>query len=527
MVVVNPEPGQVGPAGGEGIPFNIERYGASTGSADNTAAVNAAIAAAKAAGGLVYFPAGVFPITGNLVDLHSVRRFGPGGISREGHTFYAEAQPGSATNLYAAPAGSPANDGLSPAKPLELQAALTALEFGGLVLKGNWTVNLAAGTYTGTYAAPSVILSNERVKLCGPSVEHPRGIPTAIIDSNNGGTGLDLGHNFMKAEDVFIKGFKGGSASGLLASSAANVWANNVHTEGNEGWAGINFSEADRGYVQGGEHHGGCQYGWRFYNTIFTFGYHSESKEDGPVAAPESGSSAGILVQHSYGDVFGYISKKQRQGIHLTLGSRIRMQRSTFTESVEWDVAAEEGSHVNFEQESAENTFTSPAKALGLFGYSTEIATDAGGKGELSVTRAIFPAEEKTLTGTTVLTEIFGGAIVPFWMVGKKVRVRAWGEFAGAGAKTVGVYHAGQQVSSFVSAGGSTSKWVVDCDLFITGVESEFYSLLAFEGSSPTGKYAQGTRAFPVDGTKAINIRGTLENAAGKIVLHGCEIFFS
>src|SRR6185503_6288510 len=119
--------------------FDVRHYGADpTGTDDSTEAVQDAVTAALAAGGVVLWSHGTYLTTASIDDLHSVRHRGPGIIQRGSDLFYAEPKYGQTNRLYVATTGSASNDGLSSSQPLvEPQDAFDALRNYGPVLNGS------------------------------------------------------------------------------------------------------------------------------------------------------------------------------------------------------------------------------------------------------------------------------------------------------------------------------------------------------------------------------------------------------
>ncbi|WP_314325417.1 glycosyl hydrolase family 28-related protein [Paenarthrobacter ilicis] len=171
--------------------INPKDYGAvGNATADDTTAVQAAVTAAFTTGAVMFWPNGGYKTTTNITNLHNVKHRGNGYLVRGGINFFLDPASNRSNTLHVSPSGVSTNDGLSPSEPRDVQSALDALSNYGPVLGGQWTIQHAAGTYTGGYGFPR-ILSRAKIKFQGPAMGGPRITPTCVYD--RAGAAIDWG----------------------------------------------------------------------------------------------------------------------------------------------------------------------------------------------------------------------------------------------------------------------------------------------------------------------------------------------
>lgn len=239
-----------------------------------------AVAAAKASGSTLYWPAGTYVSTASIPDFHSIPHFGDGVIKRGTDTFKMNQRGAQRNIIYVATTGSDLNDGLSAAQPFAtVQAAATAVLFGweSNLLNGAWRLQLAAGTY-GKATVLRAIKCAERFQVFGPEVSW--GEPTAIIDNTlleDNVIGLYLNTlDRWEVRNVKFTNFTGTRGIGVSASNSsdfycANVWADNC------GWSGIYMQGGKVFRIEGGKLTN-CREGAVAYTgVIFTIGYNSSA----------------------------------------------------------------------------------------------------------------------------------------------------------------------------------------------------------------------------------------------------------
>lgn len=130
---------------------SVEDYGTvGDGVTSDQVAVEAAIAAAYAAGDGLYWPDGTYLTTATIPNFHDVRHSGPGVVKRGSDLFYPDPTNTQTNTLYVNKStGSSTNDGFSSSQPFdEPQNALLAIKKYGPLVGGVWVISCADGTYT-------------------------------------------------------------------------------------------------------------------------------------------------------------------------------------------------------------------------------------------------------------------------------------------------------------------------------------------------------------------------------------------
>lgn len=260
---------------------------------DSTVGVTAAVAAAKLAGADLWWP-GFYLTTASIPDLHTVRHFGPGGITVESRDFHVAPKDGQSNTLFVDPAASSTEfDGLSQSTPFKtFQAAFDALANYGPVLDGQWYILAAAGTYTISAASENHYTpSRNRVIVKGPDVGGHPNVPTAIIDGGGIQPNYKHGLNFegpgvrAQVQNIKFQNFKsaGNTRVGCLFANGAEGYTINVHTF-DCSWTGLMFKECEAARVTSGIFDGNNigSYACVMDSTRGSYGYDNSSSVDGP-----------------------------------------------------------------------------------------------------------------------------------------------------------------------------------------------------------------------------------------------------
>ena len=214
---------------------NVKDFGAvGDGVTDDTMAVQAAVTACLNAGSILFWPNGTYLCSGSLSSVHGVMHSGSGKIKRGADIFTPGNTQSSANTLYVDGAGSDANDGLSASTPLKtVQAAIDALANYGPLLKGTWSVSLAAGTYAKGRFRDQGIQSEDFIEFRGPDVGGHPNVPTAIISNGGGhsGNGLFiLNHTNVKCSNIKFVGYNGSVGStGIYINNNCYIKTENCH----------------------------------------------------------------------------------------------------------------------------------------------------------------------------------------------------------------------------------------------------------------------------------------------------------
>ena len=246
--------------------IRISDYGAvGDGVTDDTAALTAAVAAAKFTGRQLWSSAVDYLATGTIPMLHEVRHRGEGRIVVPGGgldidtdvpedvVWDLSARSTTINRLYVSPAGDDANDGLTASRPLKTSERAFAILQKYKPLPGQWDIKLVAGgTYTGEFGLSGVWTENP-IRMHGPaltktgnasagvetearhSYENP--VPTAIFQhpqagvSGVGPSGRCISlRNGVQLTLKNVK-FQGPWDIGLYGSGFCNLNLHNVHAD--------------------------------------------------------------------------------------------------------------------------------------------------------------------------------------------------------------------------------------------------------------------------------------------------------
>jgi hypothetical protein len=183
-------------------------------------------------GGQLFFGRTAVAAVGNIPNFHSIQKTGRGSVTRGADTFWITPDANQTNTLYVDPAGNDSNDGLTAALPFKtLQAAVNAVASYGPYLRGNWVLQLAAGTYTDGATFPTGLGSQNYISVNGPSGALPF-VPTAIIDGGSLPTttfGFNQnGRNNVHYTNVYFKNWTAGGM-GILAQLNSVVFTTNVY----------------------------------------------------------------------------------------------------------------------------------------------------------------------------------------------------------------------------------------------------------------------------------------------------------
>ncbi|MHC2488140.1 hypothetical protein ACVII0_001932 [Sinorhizobium meliloti] len=153
----------------------VTSYGAVdlTGAVSAQTVIEAAVAWSYANDAPLFWPAGTYLTTASIPNFHDVRHEGPGVVKR-GSDLWHITPPDDATinHVYAAASGgSAANDGLTASQPIEtFQHAIEALEKWAPLDKGQWQIDLLAGTHARGRFPDEGLPSSFPIIVAGPPV---------------------------------------------------------------------------------------------------------------------------------------------------------------------------------------------------------------------------------------------------------------------------------------------------------------------------------------------------------------------
>jgi hypothetical protein len=202
-----------------------------TGVASSQTAVAAAVAAAYAAGAVLFWPAGTYLTTASIPNFHDVRHFGTG-IVKRGSDLFPIYQKSTTTNfLYLSASGNDANDGLTSSQPLDtLGQAFVILSHYGPFLDGDWWIKIANGTYSEQIVFPIGLRSRLPVKIVATSSPGASpAVPTVIFDGTGKGTSTVM--SFARNAYITIRNIKFQDWQGpaIRATDYSQLNLENVH----------------------------------------------------------------------------------------------------------------------------------------------------------------------------------------------------------------------------------------------------------------------------------------------------------
>lgn len=232
------------------------------GSGDETALITTAVADAYAGGYELYWPAGTYTTSASIPNLHDVVHTGDGVIARGLDTFYLNPRHGDSNTLYLAATATAGNDGLSASEPIGINTddwarVENALLNYGPTLQGQWTLQMAAGSYKGGFALPrNLTTAKNLLEIKGPTAGHPN-VPTAVVDKSVDAAET-VGMTFNDGVHVRLTDIKfvGGFSACVYAVRNTYLWCVNVHCGADAGSnypsVGIRVYNQSRYFVAGG-----------------------------------------------------------------------------------------------------------------------------------------------------------------------------------------------------------------------------------------------------------------------------------
>lgn len=518
--------------------INVLTYidGPVDGVTSNQTGIVAAVAAAKASGDSLYWPAGTYVSTANIPDLHSVEHRGDGVIKRGTDLFYVAPENNQVNRLYiAASGGSLTNDGLSSAQPFStFQSCFDATENYGPVLDGIWQLISTGGTYDfsggqQTFSTPS----NNRVVIRGPVAGHPN-VPTAIIDG--GGVGISYRHGLsasggevsVEFRDILAQNFteaSGNTRIGILGENGADVLFTNCHTFACS-WTGLYGAMASRFRVSGGIIDAASIAGASGIitnDTESTIGYQATNTSQAPIIknAPASGiywsrgsqghidyvtiQDCGVgleMEQFSSAAIPGCNFKRNVVGIRLRPGALFR----------------QDGVPPVFNQGTADANTTA-------FDYCTMSGNGDELRTAQSYTRFAYDRTARTASGIVSGTfpTIYTMAADRLNGVGKSCRVHCKGVYTVTAGSSLTVNFGGLSLPLTVGAAGTNVTFEFDVELL--EVQGGYRAIGSLSQGLSTFRYGTATAGFDKTVANAISIGYNLTGAGDSLNIYRTDIY--
>lgn len=209
------------------------------GVADDTAAIQAAVAYAFASGIILNW-SGDYLTTASIANFHSVEHAGDGRILRAGLAYAVVPTDADTNIIHVAPAGVATNDGLSPSEPMTVWAASSVFKaLKSEVLGGQWRLQFAAGAYTDTgLRMADFPVFKRKLQVFGANVDETvSAVPTTIWDGTGNAQAyafrMDVSATPSVLANLFFKNIKftNWSAGGIVVWAQGNVLTHNIHAD--------------------------------------------------------------------------------------------------------------------------------------------------------------------------------------------------------------------------------------------------------------------------------------------------------
>ncbi len=509
------------------------------GTTNNQVGITNAVAAALAAGAVLYWPAGTYVSSANIPNFHDVRHVGPGIVKRGSALFYVQPLDNQTNTInVAAAGGADTNDGLGTSQALATwQAAFNVLKNYGPVLGGVWEIagNAATFSYPGVAATHSVPSKN-RVVIRGPAVGGSPNVPTCIIDG--GGNQASYLHGFncdgigvrVEVRDIKFQNFSeasGNTRVGVVGANGADFYTNNVHSA-NCSWTGIYAKECEQARMTGGILDGSTTgaYGCISDSSHASFGYGSSSLANGPLV--KRCVSAGVYWSTGSQGHCDYVTFEDNGVAFLcaensrcdTVGNSYK--RNTVAKRHQtggWSASG--GAAENFNDGGADANGTN----VEYKAYSGDIG-EGSVEGSGSWSRVAFDRTNRALSGTTptTLTTPFTIKANRLKGVGKSCRVHAFGVFTQATAgSTLSVLFGGMTLTLAVPAAATNAVFELDVELVEVAGGYRAFGKLA-QGLTAM-RYGQATAGFVNTSDQAISISATLANAGDSMNIYRTDVY--
>lgn len=493
---------------------------------DDTAGVAAAVLAAYSGGYALYWPAGTYLTTASIPYLHQVRHYGPGVIKRGSDLFTVEPHEGDANTLYVSPTGTVGADGLSASQQMaSFQEAFTVLKNYGPMLDGTWTVQSAAGTYTGPAAINQThtVPSRNRVYIQGPTVASP-GVPTCIIDGS-GGVAYDHGIRVsgvgVRAYVRYIKGIDYTTSNSRIAFVGENECdfaTDNLHAD-NCDWHGV-YVFNSRGRISGGILEN-CRLPFGANASEVTLGYST-----GPVLIRDATTAGVYWSRGSQGHIDYCDIEDCPVGVDVDTNSRAHLVSNDFKRN---SIAVRASNGGAFLDDG--NVFNRGTADANTINIQRNSYTQEADEARLQFSEALVATERSlvTHTGATGDTEVLTLDPIPAYRLenqSSRVRIEIEGRFVAATAgTTVTVKWNGNGTAlTITGAPLSNAAFSLKCAVReAPGGTFRQYAELLISNELPRLSNASLTFDPSTDITPSVYVN--LANAADEVYIDRCELF--
>ncbi|QWY83207.1 hypothetical protein [Rhizobium phage RHph_X2_25] len=533
-------------------------YVTSYGSIDLTGVVSAqtvieaAVAWSYANNTPLFWPDGTYLSTANIPNFHDVRHAGPGVVKRGTNLWYITPPSYDEINhIYAAASGgSSANDGLSSSQPIDtLQHAIDAIEKWAPLERGQWQIDLAAGTYARGRFPDEGLYSAYPVKIVGPDVGGHPNVPTALIKegATESAFGILSSGTDIYVKDVKIEDYNGSTSSSGIRGDYCKIHCVNVHFEDcYYGVAGLNYALID---VKGGIFNDcgyltsdtgqGSGYAIRgVFHTKWEIGTQSAGTLAG---GPIIRNSAAAARAQEYADGhWDYVTIEDcTTGLRLLVNSRLNIDGSSFKRISNSATYCTQGSHVD---PTSNTVFGTGADANGSDYSGGAGSTFSGGAitgisiangAELRSIKAAFPGTVVTSTSSvntidsmTLEAGVFANTLLT-GIPAKKVLCVVRGTLTGTTGtyKRVALRLGAASTLTLSFAGSEVGAFEVIAEIQFIGAAAQRGTVKGLVSAGTAGRIVLASLTESMTADVTLALQAYVQNAADSITIESYEWF--
>jgi hypothetical protein len=444
--------------------------------------------------------------------------------------------PTSSQVRYVATTGSDSNSGLTALAPFAtLQRAIDDFEASGG--KGEWTINLAAGTYTEGAQFSGNHSTEHYVTIQGPSVGGTPNVPTAIIDGTSsvfrrGIKGADRLN--VKIKDVKVVDFDGPDESGLEFMRFCRVYLDNAHaTNCFQGWHFLDFTYYDAlgGIIDA------CDTGvLELFGVVRNF---KVATSDAERTLIQNCTEYGLKAKEMCTGHLDYAKIDNcNNGVFLSRCSTANLANCDIYNNTIGAVCTS-GSSIVDSATTDWGATTSNANTIKFLmrGASSEVVRNGGENVPtspyvgLTEKKVGFDYSVTAHTGTVTRTAIYSAIYSPkagdFQAAGGHIRCRVYGvATALAGTCIVELRTAGANVCTVTLPAATAGGFVIDMNLYVlaSGDSQQHFTEARINGG--TSVIAAATRAVAFSAADTVlQVTAALSNSADNVTFRGAELY--
>jgi len=252
--------------------INVKDFGAvGDGVADDTAAIQAAIAHCITLNASLYWPSGDYVAPSNLANFWNIRHGGQGKLMRGSDTWYITPTGTQRNILYVTSSGNSANDGFSPTISIPMSTAVARFkDLGSKASAGIWRIQIQGNiTWNGVRIQDWPAFAHE-VEIWGEAADFAS-VPTAVWDGTTStenyafrAENANAVLNFHFRNIKFINFASGSNSGAIVVWAAGKVLSENIHTDNCPIgiWMRQNYARITHGLIKNASTYGvGTQYG--------------------------------------------------------------------------------------------------------------------------------------------------------------------------------------------------------------------------------------------------------------------------